>query len=608
MEYKLLDRINSIEDLKKIDERHLPELCDELRAYMIETVTKTGGHLASSLGAVELIVAIHYVFKSPEDKVLFDVGHQAYAHKILTGRRESFQSLRREGGISGFPKREESIHDVFNTGHASTAVSGALGFARAMKLKGETGTAVALVGDGALTGGLSFEALDDIANDKLPVVIVLNDNEMSISKNVGGLTQYFASMRTGKLYNALKQGVVHALETSRFGKWLSRHLGRTKNRIKHFLIPNLPFEDLGFTYIGPIDGHDVRKLIRYLKRIRSMNKPIVLHTITQKGKGYPPAEKDPEFYHGISSAVSAQMARDCADSLTCSKVFGQTLCELGQKDGRIVAITAAMPAGTGLSSFAELFPDRFFDVGIAEEHAVTMAAALAAGGMRPVVAVYSSFLQRAYDQLLHDVCLQKLPVVVGVDRAGLVGEDGETHQGIYDPAFLMSMPNLVIYSPGSLNELREMLKMALEREEPAVIRYNRGTMQETLDDSRVAFGKWSVLRPVRHVTVFATGTMLPLAKKIAEENDLGLVHMRFLKPLDTEVLETCRREGTKILVIEENVAAIAKEISFYCDRNIVHSASIPDCPVTQGTVQQQRDRFGLNEQEITKKLVALEEL
>lgn len=607
MEYKLLDSINSVEDLKRIKECDLPALCDELRTYMIETVTQTGGHLASSLGAVELIVAIHYVFNSPEDKIVFDVGHQAYAHKILTGRRDRFQTLRQEDGISGFPKRNESIHDVFNTGHASTAVSAMLGFARAMRLNGESGTAVALVGDGAMTGGLTFEALDDIANDKLPVLIVLNDNEMSISRNVGGLTQNFASMRTGKLYNSIKQGVVHALETSTFGKWLSKHLEHTKNRIKHFLIPNLPFEDLGFTYIGPVDGHDVKKLITYLRRVRTMNKPIILHAITRKGKGYPPAEIDPEYYHGISSA-SCQAACNNGASQTCSHVFGQSLCELAQEDKRVVAITAAMPTGTGLSDFAGIFPDRFFDVGIAEEHAVTMAAALAAGGLRPVVAIYSSFLQRAYDQLLHDVCLQNLPVVIGVDRSGLVGEDGETHQGIYDPAFLMTMPYLVIYSPGSLNELRVMLKMALKREEPAVIRYSRGTMPDTLDDTEVVFGKWSILKEICPVTLFATGSMLPLAMKIASEHEIGLVNMRFLKPLDKEILDECTSSGTKILVIEDNITAVAKEIALYCDRNIVHSISVPEYPVTQGTIQQQRDRFGLNEKEIIRQIHALEEM
>ncbi len=607
MESKLLDSINSIEDLKRIKESDLPELCNELRSYMIETVLQTGGHLASSLGAVELIVAIHYVFSSPQDKIVFDVGHQAYAHKILTGRREQFRNLRQEDGISGFPKRNESIHDVFNTGHASTAVSAMLGFARAMKLKGENGTAVALVGDGAMTGGLTFEALDDIANDKLPVVIVLNDNEMSISKNVGGLTQYFASMRTGKLYNAFKQGIVHTLETSTFGKWLSKHLERTKNRIKHFLIPNLPFEDLGFTYIGPIDGHDVKKMITYLRRVRSMKKPIILHTITRKGKGYPPAEMDPEYYHGISSA-SCRLANHDGAPQTCSQVFGQSLCELAKEDKRIVGITAAMPTGTGLTDFAKFFPDRFFDVGIAEEHAITMAAALAAGGIRPVVAIYSSFLQRAYDQLLHDVCLQNLPVVIGVDRSGLVGEDGETHQGIYDSAFLMTMPYLVIYSPGSLSELRAMLKIALKREEPAAIRYNRGTMLETLDNTEVIFGKWSKLKELRSVTLFATGAMLPLALKIASEHQIGLVNMRFLKPLDTEMLDECVRNGTKILVLEDSITAVAKEIALYCNKNIVHSISIPGCPVTQGTILQQRDRFGLNEKEIIKRLQVLEEL
>lgn len=607
MESKLLNSINSVEDLKHIKESDLPLLCDELRTYMIETVTQTGGHLASSLGAVELIVAIHYVFNSPEDKIIFDVGHQAYAHKILTGRRNRFQTLRQEDGISGFPKRNESIHDVFNTGHASTAASAALGFARAMRLNGESGMVVALVGDGAMTGGLTFEALDDIANDKLPVLIILNDNEMSISKNVGGLTQSFASMRTGKLYNSIKQGVVHALETSTFGKWLSKHLEHTKNRIKHFLIPNLPFENLGFTYIGPVDGHDVKKLITYLRRVQTMNKPIILHAITRKGKGYPPAELDPEYYHGISSASCRAISNNDV-SQTCSHVFGQSLCELAQEDKRVVAITAAMPTGTGLAYFAERFPDRFFDVGIAEEHAVTMAAALAAGGVRPIVAIYSSFLQRAYDQLLHDVCLQNLPVVIGVDRSGLVGEDGETHQGIYDPAFLMTMPYLVIYSPGSLNELREMLKMALKREEPAVIRYSRGTMPETLDNTDVVFGKWSILKGICPVTLFATGSMLPLAVKIASEHEIGLVNMRFLKPLDKEILDECASSDTKILVLEDNITAVAKEIALYCNKNIVHSVSVPGYPVTQGTIQQQRDRFGLNEKEIIKQIHALEEM
>ncbi len=608
MDYTLLNQINSIEDLKRMDERDLPNLCEEIRAFMVENVAQTGGHLASSLGTVELIVAIHRVFDSPTDKIIFDVGHQSYAHKILTGRREAFHTLRTEGGISGFPKREESAHDAFNTGHASTAISAALGFARAMRLQGKAGMAVALVGDGAMTGGLSFEAMDDAGNDKLPFVIVLNDNEMSISKNVGGLTQSFASMRTGRLYNAIKRGTVHALEMSRAGKWLGRHVERTKNRIKHFLIPNLPFEDLGFTYIGPIDGHDVRKLIRYLKRVREMNKPVILHTITTKGKGYSFAEEDPERFHGIAPFSVDAGEVTAQKSVTCSETFGNALMELAKKDSRIVAITAAMPSGTGLSEFAKQFPDRFYDVGIAEEHAVTLSAALAAGGMRPVFSVYSSFLQRGYDQLLHDVCLQNLPVVIGLDRAGLVGEDGETHQGIYDPAYLMTIPNLAIYSPSSMQELKEMLALALKRSEPAVIRYNRGTLPDVSSVNPISFGKWEIIEPIQPITLFATGTMLSLAEKVAKERGLGLVEMRFFRPLDYELLDVCKKQGTRILVIEENIAAVAPEIALYCSPCIVRSAAIPNHPVAQGTIVQQRERFGLTEEGLQKLIREMETL
>ena len=607
MSEPLLQSINSIEDLKRLDEKDLPRLCAEIRAFMVETVAHTGGHLASSLGAVELIVAMHRVFSSPRDKLVFDVGHQAYAHKILTGRRDAFDTLRQEGGISGFPKREESEHDAFNTGHASTAVSAALGFARAMRLKGEDGFAVALVGDGAMTGGLTYEAMDDAGREKLPLIVILNDNEMSISKNVGGISDSFASMRSGKLYNAFKRGLVRVLDMSKTGQWLESHMKRMRNRVKQFLIPYLPFENLGFTYIGPIDGHDVKKLIRYLERVKALKKPVVLHAVTQKGKGYAFAEQSPEAFHGIApfSAETGTLLREPQTS--CSAVFGETLTALAKDDPRIVAITAAMPTGTGLSTFAEAYPDRFFDVGIAEEHAVTMAAALAADGMRPVVAVYSSFLQRAYDELLHDVCLQNLPVVIALDRAGLVGEDGETHQGIYDPAFLSTMPNLVVYSPASMSELSAMLATALSRTEPAVVRYCRGALPETGYEAPITFGKWLTLRPATDVVILATGTLLPLAQRIADRYDTGLVHMRFLSPLDDAVLETFRAQGTRLLVLEESVAAVAPRIALRCSPCVVRSLAIPNQPIAQGTVAQQRSRFGLTAEGVEAALRELRE-
>ncbi|MBR3179775.1 MAG: 1-deoxy-D-xylulose-5-phosphate synthase [Clostridia bacterium] len=604
----LLETINSTADLKKIKEDDLPKLCEEIRSFMIESVSRTGGHLASSLGAVELIVAIHYVFNSPEDKIVFDVGHQSYAHKILTGRREQFSTLRQDGGISGFPKREESEHDAFNTGHASTAVSAALGFARAMRIEGKKGMAVALVGDGSMTGGLTFEAMDDAGNDGIPFLIVLNDNEMSISQNVGGVTRNFAKLRTGRMYNAFKRSLANSLDTTRYGRWLGRHMSSFKNRIKHFLIPNLPFEEIGFTYIGPINGHDIKTIIKYLRRVQELKRPVILHAITQKGRGYSYALENPEKFHGIAPFSIETGEVNSNKRKSCSEVFGSTLIKLAEKDKRIVAITAAMPTGTGLASFAEQFKERFFDVGIAEEHAVTMAAGFAAEGMRPVVAVYSSFLQRAYDELLHDVCLQNLPVVIALDRAGLVGEDGETHQGIYDPAFLQTMPNLVVYSPASMEDLSEMLAMALDRKEPSVIRYNRGTLPDRIGESPIEFGKWEIMLPPQKVTLFATGTLLPIAEKIARENHTGLVSMRFLKPIDRQVISQCAEAGTKMLVLEENIAAVAPLMAMYANPAVVRSAAIPNMPVSHATVDQQRKRYGLTEDHIVQMIKELEEM
>lgn len=607
MNYPILDTINGIKDLKALDEKQLPALCEELREFLIENVSKTGGHLASSLGAVDLIVAMHYVFDSPNDKLVFDVGHQSYAHKILTGRKEAFTTLRQENGISGFPKFSESEHDVFNTGHASTAISAALGLARAMRLKGEKNMAVALVGDGAMTGGLSFEALDDAGQDKLPLLIVLNDNQMSISKNVGGLKDSLTTMRTNRTYNAFKRWLTGALETSRFGQFLSRHMEHFKNRAKRFLAPNLPFEEFGILYLGPIDGHDVRKVVKYLRRCKELNKPMILHAITTKGKGYPFAVENPEKFHGIAPFEIMTGKVSPERQKTCSEIFGETMIRLAKDNDKLIAITAAMPSGTGLTTFAETYPDRFFDVGIAEAHAVTMAAGLARGGMRPVVAVYSSFLQRAYDSLLHDVCLQNLPVVIAVDRAGLVGSDGETHQGIFDPAFLSTMPNLAVYSPSSQRELSAMLEMAVSRKEPCVVRYPRGSLPDVPMKTKLYFGEWEIVEPMQDTVIVAHGTLLPLAKWIAKKNGTGLVNARFLQPLDEEMIAYFRENGTRLLVLEENTVSLGEKLALRCNPCRVRSVALPEEPISQASVQRQRERYGFTEEHVTKVLKELME-
>ncbi len=607
MSYPILDTINGIQDLKALKEEQLPALCEELRAFLVENVSKTGGHLASSLGAVDLIVAMHYVFDSPNDKIVFDVGHQAYAHKILTGRREAFSTLRQEDGLAGFPKFSESEHDVFNTGHASTAISAALGLARAMRLNGDHHMAIAFVGDGAMTGGLSFEGLNDAGRDKLPLLIVLNDNQMSISENVGGLKDSLTTMRTNRLYNKFKRWLSGTLETSRFGKFLSRHMEHFKNRAKRFLAPNLPFEEFGILYLGPIDGHDVLKVVKYLKRCKALSKPMILHAITTKGKGYPFAVENPEKFHGIAPFEIMTGKVSPERQKTCSELFGETMLRLAKENEKLVAITAAMPSGTGLSAFAETYPDRFFDVGIAEAHAVTMAAGLARGGMRPVVALYSSFLQRAFDSVLHDVCLQKLPVVIAVDRAGLVGADGETHQGIFDPAFLSMMPGLAVYSPSSQSELIAMLEMAVSRKEPCVVRYPRGSLPDVPMKTKLYFGEWEIVEPMQSTVIVAHGTLLPLAKWIAKKHGTGLVNARFLQPLDGEMVEYFRDVGTRLLVMEENTVSLGEKLALAASPCRVRSVALPAEPIRQASVQRQREKYGLTEEAVTKVLKELNE-
>lgn len=587
-EYPLLESINSIEDFLQLPDSALDALAGELRMRMIDVVQKNGGHLASSLGAVELIIAMHRVFSLPEDRLVFDVGHQAYAHKLITGRNARFDTLRQANGISGFPKRAESRSDAFDTGHASTSISAALGMARAKQLKNEAGTAVALIGDGALTGGMALEALNDAGECEAPLVVILNDNDMAIAESVGSLRRSLTNMRTSQGYLAFKRRLASLLDSGPVGRWLSRHMQSCKNRIKSFLLPHMLFEEMGFTYLGPIDGHNISELTRVLRRARKLQGPVLVHAVTRKGYGYAPAEQDPEKFHGVSPAAHGDAGRK-----SNSDVFGAAMLDLAERDVSVVAITAAMPRGTGLSGFAARFPERFFDVGIAEQHAVTMAAGMAAGGMRPVVAIYSSFLQRGYDQLLHDVCLQRLPVVCALDRAGLVGEDGETHQGVYDIAYLSAMPGMAIYSPATQQELVCMLQMAVERGEPAAIRYNRGSLMQALTTEPVVFGRWETILPVADVTVVATGCMVELALPVARETGAGLINARFLHTLDEEVLCLLRARTKRVITMEDGVVCFGERMKAALSPVAVTSMGVPNEPVAQGTIAEQRARCGL---------------
>ncbi len=598
-EYPILQQVNGPKDLLSLPEEKLPALAEEIRGYMVDCVSKNGGHLASSLGAVELIIALHRVYTDEGDRLLFDVGHQAYAHKILTGRRDAFATLRQEGGLSGFPKREESPYDAFNTGHASTSLSAALGMVRAKQLLHGMGHVAAVIGDGALTGGLAYEALDDGGDSKLPLVVVLNDNEMSISRNVGAMSRSLSNLRASSGYNRLKRFVVRVLERGMVGRRMSKSLEGFKNRIKRFVLQNTFFEEMGFTYLGPIDGHDIPRMISLLREAKALERPVVVHVITQKGKGYRPSERNPEKFHGIAPFSPETGAVAASNAPSCSEVFGETLLQLAREDRRIVAITAAMQDGTGLRPFFNTYPERAFDVGIAEEHALTMAAGMAAEGLRPVAAIYSSFLQRAIDQLCHDVCLQKLPVVIGVDRAGLVGQDGETHQGIYDAAMLCAIPNLSVYEPATLAQLRAMVRLAVERGKPAAIRYCRGTLPEGEGEEPVVYGRWATLRSATDVVILAAGPLVPSARRVAEAQDCGLVEVRFYKPLDHTLLDEFRKKGCKLLVAEENVAALSLYVAAYCPELTVRALCLPDGPMPHATVAWQRTLGGIDETAMT---------
>jgi 1-deoxy-D-xylulose-5-phosphate synthase len=578
---KILKGINSPEDIKKLNIPQIEELCGEIREFLIEKVSKTGGHLASNLGVVELTLSLHTVFDSPKDKIIWDVGHQSYVHKIITGRKDQFDYLRQLNGISGFPKSKECIHDCFDTGHSSTSISAALGLARARDIKKEKFYVVAVIGDGALTGGMAFEALNDAGRSNNSLIVVLNDNEMSISKNVGGLSKYLSRIRTQPFYYKVKEDLDAILnKIPALGKTTVKVLGRAKDIIKYIVMPNILFEELGFKYLGPIDGHNVEELNNVFERAKTLKGPVLVHVCTQKGKGYPYAEKSPHKFHGISpfEVETGEIKED--NGPVFSDLFGKTMVEIAEQDSSVVAVTAAMPHGTGLAPFSKRFADRFYDVGIAEQHAVTFSAGLAKGGLKPVFAVYSSFLQRAYDQIIHDVALQNLHVVFAIDRAGIVGEDGETHQGIYDLSYLRHIPNMAVMSPCDYSEFEGMLKFALqEYERPVALRYPRGKGPEKLAETApIKLGRGVSIREGRDLTIVALGLMVETALKVADMlAEVGIeaevINARFVKPLDEKLIIQSAFKTGKVVTLEDNtvVGGFGSCILEALNRNNIHA-------------------------------------
>ncbi len=587
--YTLLDTVNSPAALRSLDRDQLPQLALELREFLIDSVSKTGGHLSSNLGTVELTIALHYIYDTPEDKLVWDVGHQTYVHKILTGRREAMSRLRMAGGIAGFPKRDESPYDTFGTGHSSTSISAALGMAVAAKLQGSERRSVAIIGDGAMTGGMAFEALNNAGALDANLLVILNDNDMSISRPVGALNNYLAKLMSGRFYAAMRRGSEKVLKgmppVLEFAK-------RAEEHVKGMVIPGTLFEEFGFNYIGPIDGHDLDALIDTLNNIRKLEGPQFLHIVTQKGKGYPLAEEDCLLYHGVSKFDSTQgIIAHTSNKPTYTQVFGHWLCDMAEQSEQLVGITPAMSEGSGMTEFAERFPDRYFDVGIAEQHALTFAAGLACDGYKPVVAIYSTFLQRAYDQLIHDIAIQNLPVVLAIDRGGLVGADGATHAGSFDLSYLRCIPNMTVMAPADENECRQMLYTAYQMNTPSAVRYPRGTGPGELirqEMSALPIGKAEVRREGRRVAILAFGSMLAPAMEAAEQLDATVVNMRFVKPLDADLVARLAREHDFLVTVEENViqggagSAVAECLLQHGIYVPLLQLGLPDCFIEQG--------------------------
>lgn len=616
----ILDSIQEMNDIKKVPKEQWDELAEEIRAFLLENVSKTGGHLASNLGIVELTMALHLVLDFPKDKVVYDVGHQAYVHKILTGRKDEFATLRKLDGLCGFPRRDESPCDAFGVGHSSTSISAALGMAMARNIKGTDETVVAVIGDGALSGGMAYEALNNMAQlrkAKKNFIVILNDNNMSISENVGGMNTYLDKLRTSNAYVDFKENLEQALEKiPRIGGGVVKTLKKSKDSIKQLFVPGMLFEDMGITYIGPVDGHNIEELVTVLSRAKKMGEPIVIHVRTVKGYGYGFAERYPSRFHGIDAFDIATgksvKKKEVASYTDC---FAKTLVKLAEKDEKIVAITAAMPTGTGLQHFQKNFPDRFFDVGIAEEHAMTFAAGLASMGMRPVIALYSTFLQRAYDQVLHDVCLQKLPVTIAIDRSGIVGADGETHQGIYDISYLSSIPDLTIVAPKNRYELSAMLAYGVRFDGPIAIKYPRGNACYRMKEfhAPLVYGKSEVMKQGTKVALIGVGSMMESVYEtclLLEEEGYQptLVNARFLKPLDIELLEDLKQDHQLIVTVEENIASggYGSAVTYWAgqqkDPVRILPISLPDLYLEHGSVAELKERYGLSPEKMAKRI------
>ena len=613
-----LERINEPGDIKKLEKEELLELAQEIREFLVTKISQGGGHLASNLGVVELTMALHLVLDLPGDKIIWDVGHQAYTHKLLTGRREGFDSLRKYGGMSGFPKRKESSCDVFDTGHSSTSISAGLGYVQARELLRESYRVVSVIGDGAMTGGMAFEALNNASRLKSNFIIILNDNEMSISENVGGLSAYLGNIRTNNTYTVLKTGITNTLNRIPvYGERMVEQIRKTKSSIKELFIPGMFFENMGITYLGPVDGHNIDLLVKNIQQASKVEGAVLLHVITKKGKGYLPAERHPARFHGAEPfEISTGIPSKKRVKANYTDVFSTVMRKMGDRDEKVVAVTAAMPDGTGLKRFRNMFPDRFFDVGIAEEHAVTFAAGLAAAGLTPVVAIYSSFLQRAYDQILHDVCIQNLHVVFAIDRAGLVGSDGETHQGIFDLSYLSSIPNMCVMAPKNKWELSDMMKFAVNYTGPIALRYPRGEAYDGLKEFRapIKYGKSEVLYDETEIAILAVGSMVRTAQAVRRELRLrgyncSLINVRFVKPIDEELLMTVQKEHRLVVTMEENVRSGGfgdHVLEYYNDIGSVVkilNIALPDDYIEHGNVEVLRKETGIDEESVLKQII-----
>lgn len=609
----MLEKIQKPNDIKKIPADQLPALAEEIREFIIESLSKTGGHLASNLGVVELTIAMHRVFDLPKDKLIWDVGHQSYTHKILTGRKDGFETLRREGGISGFPKRSESDCDVFDTGHSSTSISAGVGYVRARELKKENYSVVSIIGDGALTGGMAYEALNNAASLKSNFIIVLNDNEMSITENVGGMSSYLSGLRTASAYTDFKMDVTKALNRiPGIGPGMVDAMRKTKSSIKQIIIPGMLFEDIGLTYLGPVDGHNIPQLIKIFQEAKRFEGPILVHVLTQKGRGYEPAMRHPARFHGAGPFDVKTGLPVGKSNPTYTDVFSTVMRKMGDRRKDVAAVTAAMMTGVGLKRFSNMFPDRCFDVGIAEEHAVTFAAALSLGGITPVVAIYSSFLQRAYDQIMHDVCMQNLHVVFAIDRAGLVGYDGETHHGIFDLSYLGSMPNMTILAPKNLWELSDMIKFAVDYDGPIAVRYPRGEAYTGLKEFRapICLGKSEVIHEGSRVALLAVGSMVKMAEEVQKQlkermdMDAALVNARFVKPIDEELLRSFADTYELVVTLEENVkdGGFGERVLAFAEEEDlpfgVEIIALPDRFIPHGSVSYQMKQVGFTPEDI----------